>query len=161
MTYQQHPTPPPARRGLSGLAVSLIAVAALGAGCMGGAAIGSGSGSGSDAAAPQVTVTKTVRAKAAQPGGADLPEPQQNEPQQNEQAKTVTLPDFRGQNAAVAKQWLVERGWDEFEDIKLGSQDTYDTLVLLPENWSVTKQSHRAGSKVKVGTVIVLTCTKQ
>ncbi|WP_165959805.1 hypothetical protein [Nonomuraea longispora] len=48
----------------------------------------------------------------------------------------------------------------EFSDIKLGSQDRYETMVLLPENWTVTKQSHKADSKVKVGTTIVLTCTK-
>ncbi|GGK74287.1 hypothetical protein Sme01_33750 [Sphaerisporangium melleum] len=54
----------------------------------------------------------------------------------------------------------MDRGWNEFSDIKLGSQDRYEAMVLLPKNWTLTKQSHKAGSKVKVGTITVLTCTK-
>ncbi|MBG0814230.1 PASTA domain-containing protein [Planomonospora sp. ID82291] len=150
MTYQPS-VPPPARHGFSGAAVALIAVLALGAGCLGGVAVGSAGGT-TDTAAP----SRTVGAKAAQaaPEDTGLPEAGPDKPEY------IKLPDFKGQNAAVAKQWLVDQGWNEFKNIKLGSQDSFDTMVLLPENWTVTKQSHRPGSKVKIGSTIVLTCTK-
>jgi hypothetical protein len=155
--YQQ--PQPPRRQGFSGLVVSFIAVLALGAGCLGGVAIGVAGQSPTADDTTSATTKAEPQAKAAptapQPVDTELPEPQAS------RATYVKLPDFTGQNAAVAKQWLVDQGWDEFRSIKLGSQDPYDTIVLLPENWTVTKQSHRAGRKVKVGTVIVLTCTKQ
>ncbi|MGW4410454.1 PASTA domain-containing protein [Nonomuraea sp. NPDC004702] len=147
MTYQP-PMPPPARRGFSGPAVALIAVLALGAGCVGGVAVGSVG----NTPTPTTSPTKTAAAEALQ--DTSLP------PAEDEKGRLVKLPDFKGQNAAIARQWLVDRGWNEFSDIKLGSRDQYDTMVLLPENWTVTKQSHKAGTKVKVGTTIVLTCTK-
>ncbi|MCK2214061.1 PASTA domain-containing protein [Actinomadura sp. ATCC 31491] len=147
MTHQP-PMPPPARRGFSGPAVALIAVLALGAGCVGGVAVGSVGNTPTTTTSP----TKTAAAEALQ--DTSLP------PAEEEKGRLVKLPDFKGQNAAIARQWLVDRGWNEFSDIKLGSQDQYDTMVLLPENWTVTKQSHKAGTKVKIGTTIVLTCTK-
>ncbi|GIH77857.1 PASTA domain-containing protein [Planobispora longispora] len=151
MTYQ--PSMPPARRGFSGAAVALIAILALGAGCLGGVAVSGTSSTSDTMAAPDRTAgTKAARAV---PEDTGLPEAAQDEPEY------VKLPDFKGQNAAVAKQWLVDQGWDEFKNIKLGSQDPYDTIVILPENWTVTKQSHRPGSKVKIGSTIVLTCTKE
>jgi hypothetical protein len=136
--------PPPARRGFSGPTVALIAVLALGAGCVGGVAVGS---SGS---------TSTTAASPAQKAPQDAALP----PVGKKERRLVTLPDFKGQNASIARQWLIDRGWDEFTDVKLGSQDRYETMVLLPENWTVTRQSHKAGSRVEVGTAIVLTCTK-
>ncbi|MFC4061991.1 PASTA domain-containing protein [Planomonospora corallina] len=173
MTQPHHQPYPPKQpgRGVSGLAACLIAVVALGAGCLGGVAIAGPDGTAAEAApAPTVTETAQAKAPAGEPAAAKpaakpaveesteenagLPEPQVDEPAQ------VKLPDFTGQNAAVAQEWLVDHGWDEYEEIKLGSQDEYDTFVILPENWTVTKQSHRAGTKVKVGTTIVLTCTK-
>jgi hypothetical protein len=147
MTYQP-PVPPPTRRGIPGPAVALIAVLALGAGCVGGVAVGSAGSTPTTATAP----TRAASAEASQ--DTALP------PAEKEKDRFVKLPDFKGQNAAIAQQWLADRGWDEFSDIKLGSQDRYDTMVLLPENWTVTKQSHKAGTKVAVGTTIVLTCTK-
>ncbi len=159
---QPYPPVPPVpqdspRRGFSGFVVSVIAVIALAAGCVGGVAVGAMGNT--PEAAPAPTVTKTVvggaKRSAAAPEDTNLPEAA------NDTSKHVVLPDFKGQNAAIAKQWLVDQGWDEFKNIKLGSQDTYDTFVLLPENWTVVKQSHRAGTKVLVGTTIVLTCTKQ
>ncbi|WP_343948836.1 PASTA domain-containing protein [Nonomuraea longicatena] len=96
----------------------------------------------------QTAAAKASREAAAPPAG------------KQESGRLVKLPDFKGQNASIARQWLVDRGWNEFTDIKLGSQDRYDTMVLLPENWTVTKQSHKVGSSVEVGTTIVLTCTK-
>ncbi len=36
-----------------------------------------------------------------------------------------------------------------------------NTVVLLLSNWTVTKQSTPAGSKVSTDTLIVLTCTKK
>jgi hypothetical protein len=72
--------------------------------------------------------------------------------------KTVTMPKVTGQNAAVADDKLRKLG---FTNVTYGSQDENDTVVLLLANWTVTKQSAKAGSKVRTDTLIVLTCTKQ
>lgn len=34
---------------------------------------------------------------------------------------------------------------------RFGSQDQLDTMILIPANWTVAKQSHQASTKVKVG----------
>ncbi|MDG4821917.1 PASTA domain-containing protein [Asanoa sp. WMMD1127] len=73
---------------------------------------------------------------------------------------TVRMPDLVGLNAAVAQDKLERLGWPP-EQIELGSQDEMDTFVILPANWTVTKQSEKAGSKVEPGGLIVLTCTKK
>ncbi|MFC4015752.1 PASTA domain-containing protein [Nonomuraea purpurea] len=104
--------------------------------------------------------TPTTVASPTQPAAAKAPQDTTLPPaEKEEKGRLVKLPDFKGQNAAIARQWLVDRGWDEFTNIELGSQDRDETMVLLPENWTVTKQSHKADSKVEVGTTIVLTCT--
>jgi hypothetical protein len=72
--------------------------------------------------------------------------------------KTVAMPKVTGENAAVADDTLRKLG---FTNIQYGSQDKDDTFVLLLANWTVTKQSAKAGAKVKTDTLIVLTCTKQ
>jgi hypothetical protein len=69
----------------------------------------------------------------------------------------VKMPDVRGQNAAVAGEYLKQLG---FTKVKFGSQDDLDSWVVLPENWTVKKQSMKAGRMVSVDTLIVLTCTK-
>lgn len=69
----------------------------------------------------------------------------------------VKMPDVRGQNAAVAQDYLQKLG---FTNITFGSQDQFDTWVVLPENWTVKKQSTKAGAKIPTDTLIVLTCTK-
>jgi hypothetical protein len=73
-------------------------------------------------------------------------------------AKTVAMPKVTGENAAVADDKLRKLG---FTNIQYGSQDKDDTFVLLLANWTVTKQSTKAGGKIKTDTLIVLTCTKQ
>lgn len=72
--------------------------------------------------------------------------------------KTVTMPKMVGKNAAVADDQLRKLG---FSNIQYGSQDQDDTVVLLLSNWTVTKQSEKAGAKVETDTLIVLTCTKE
>ncbi|WP_143728607.1 PASTA domain-containing protein [Micromonospora cremea] len=71
---------------------------------------------------------------------------------------TVVMPDLVGLNAAVAQDKLKRLG---ITAIKLGSADENDTFVILPENWTVTKQSHKKGAKVAPDELVVLTCTKQ
>ncbi|KAB1927677.1 PASTA domain-containing protein [Micromonospora sp. ALFpr18c] len=67
------------------------------------------------------------------------------------------MPNLAGSNAAVAQDKLKRLG---ITNIKLGSQDEFDTLVILPENWTVKKQSQKAGAKVAQDELVVLTCTK-
>ncbi|MEU4714278.1 PASTA domain-containing protein [Micromonospora purpureochromogenes] len=71
---------------------------------------------------------------------------------------TVVMPNLVGMNAAVAQDKLQQLGLTK---IQLGSQDENDTVVLLAANWTVTKQSHRKGTKVALDELVVLTCTKQ
>lgn len=73
-------------------------------------------------------------------------------------AKTVTMPKVTGENAAVADDKLRKLG---FTNIRYGSQDEDDKVVLLLTNWTVTKQSAKTGAKIKTDALIVLTCTKQ
>ncbi|GAB2622036.1 hypothetical protein Aab01nite_76870 [Paractinoplanes abujensis] len=71
---------------------------------------------------------------------------------------TATVPNLRGENAAVAADRLKQLG---FTRVEFGSADKGDTWVVLPQNWTVTKQSAKAGTKLALDTLIVLTCTKQ
>lgn len=73
-------------------------------------------------------------------------------------APTVAMPNLVGENAAVAEDKLRALG---FTKVQFGSQDKNDTLVILPANWTVAKQSTKAGRKVSPDTLIVLTCTKE
>ncbi|MEU7617245.1 PASTA domain-containing protein [Micromonospora rifamycinica] len=70
----------------------------------------------------------------------------------------LTMPNVKGMNAAVADDKLRKLG---FTNIQYGSQDENDTVVLMLPNWTVTKQSAKAGSKMLPDDLIVLTCTKQ
>lgn len=72
--------------------------------------------------------------------------------------KTVVMPKVTGENASVADDKLRKLG---FTNIQYGSQDEDDKVVLLLTNWTVAKQSTKAGAKVKTDTLIVLTCTKE
>lgn len=72
--------------------------------------------------------------------------------------RTATVPDLKGENAAVADDTLRKLG---FTNIRFGSADEDDKVVLLLANWTVTKQSAKAGRKLPLDTLIVLTCTKQ
>jgi len=70
----------------------------------------------------------------------------------------IVMPKVTGKNAAVAEDELKAAG---FTKIQFGSADEEDTFVILPQNWTVTKQSAKAGSKVAPDRLIVLTCTKK
>jgi hypothetical protein len=98
----------------------------------------------------------TTQAVAVVTPSADRQEPASLSP--IEDSKPVKMPDVRGQNAAVAQDYLHKLG---FTNIRLGTQDDLDDWVVLPENWTVKKQSMKAGRKVPTDTLIVLTCTKQ
>ena len=47
-----------------------------------------------------------------------------------------------------------------FTNIQFGSQDEDDKVVILPSNWTVTKQSAKADKSLPSVSLIVLTCTK-
>ncbi|GGM28182.1 hypothetical protein GCM10011608_11280 [Micromonospora sonchi] len=70
----------------------------------------------------------------------------------------LVMPNLKGMNAAVADDKLRKLG---FTNIQYGSQDENDTLVLILANWTVTKQSAKAGSKMLPDDLVVVTCTKQ
>jgi beta-lactam-binding protein with PASTA domain len=70
----------------------------------------------------------------------------------------IEMPDLVGKNAAVADDELQKAG---FTNVDFGSQDKDDKIVIVRANWTVTKQSAKAGDKLKSDAKIVLTCTKQ
>ena len=67
------------------------------------------------------------------------------------------MPDLVGTNAAVAKDRLKKLG---FTKITFGSGDPVHSVVLLPSNWTVIKQSARPGEQVESDRLIVLTVAK-
>lgn len=152
--------PPPRKRNNTPLIIGLVAGAlVLVLGCCGVlAAIGSqeddpqaSAETGTPAVAvvsPSAPAATTAAAKPA-PTTASPAAPA---------VKTVAMPKVTGKNAAVADDELRRLG---FTNVRYGSQDENDTVVLLLSNWTVTKQSTKAGTKVKVDTLIVLTCTKE
>ncbi|MFF3869598.1 PASTA domain-containing protein [Micromonospora sp. NPDC001898] len=91
--------------------------------------------------APATTTAPAPTAPAAPPAPAKL-----------------VMPNVKGMNAAVADDKLRKLG---FTNIQYGSQDENDTLVLMLANWTVTKQSAKAGSKMLPDDLIVVTCTKE
>ena len=106
----------------------------------------------SAAPAPPPTVPPSPAQTA--PAAAPPPELPPAAPQAPPKA---TMPNVVGQNGAVAGDHLRKLG---FTNIEYGSRDELDTWVVLPSNWTVTKQSHKAGKKVATDTLVVLTCTK-
>lgn len=70
----------------------------------------------------------------------------------------VAMPNVVGLNAAVAGDRLEKLG---FTNIEYGSQDPNHSVVILRSNWTVTKQSTKAGARVDPTDLVVLTCTKQ
>ena len=72
--------------------------------------------------------------------------------------KMVTVPDgLVGGNALVVENKLKELG---FTNINFGTQDPYDSFVILPQNWRVTKVEPGAGTTMRADEPIVVTCTK-
>jgi hypothetical protein len=72
-------------------------------------------------------------------------------------AVTVTMPDLVGKNAATARIELEKLG---FGDVRFGAQGGGEDVVL-PQNWTVSRQSTAAGARVPTSTAIVLTCTRR
>lgn len=72
-------------------------------------------------------------------------------------ASKVTMPKVVGKNGAAAEAKLKAVG---LADVKFGSADPNASVVLLPENWRVTRQDPRAGAKVTLGAPVVLTVVK-
>jgi beta-lactam-binding protein with PASTA domain len=68
------------------------------------------------------------------------------------------MPRVVGQNEAAAEAKLRALG---FEEITFGSADDSASVVLLPQNWKVTRQDPRPGAKVDPrSTAVVLTMVK-
>lgn len=61
-------------------------------------------------------------------------------------------------NAAVAADELERLG---FEEIEFGSVDEFDTVVIVPENWTVVEVSPEPGAEVSADGTVVLMCSKQ
>jgi hypothetical protein len=123
--------------------------------CLSFGIIGAVSGDDTDTKAAPAATTKPAKAApaAALPTKADTPAPLSPV----EKPAQVAMPDVRGQNAAVAGDYLAKLG---FTNVTYGSQDQLDSWVVLPENWTVKKQSAKKGRKLPTDTLIVLTCTK-
>lgn len=145
------------------LFIALAVFVGLVLGCCGGLAIGANMGNkkSSSAAAPAASTPGTSATSGAPATLAAVPvasapaTPASTSPAS---PLLVVMPNVVGQNAAVSADQLRRLG---LTNIQYGSQDTNDTVVLLLSNWTVTKQSTAAGTKVTTDTLIVLTCTKK
>jgi hypothetical protein len=156
--------PPPVKKRANTTLIAAIVGAAvvLVVGCCTGLYI-IGSQEDPNTALPGVTSTaglvQSEPAATSEAAVPTLPSPTAGEPSPSgTPVKTVTMPKVTGENAAVADDKLRKLG---FTNIQYGSQDEKDKVVLLLTNWTVAKQSAKAGGKVSTDTLIVLTCTKQ
>jgi hypothetical protein len=71
----------------------------------------------------------------------------------------LTIPDdLEGMNAAIAEDRLRSAG---FTRVDFASADPNDTVVILPQNWTVTEVDPEPGTDHPADGLIVLTCTKQ
>lgn len=90
------------------------------------------------------------------------PSPTAGEPTESPEPTEIpvlAIPDnLVGINAAVAEDELRRLG---FERIEFGSADPDETVVILPQNWTVVEVAPEPGSEVPADSTIVLTCTKQ
>lgn len=144
--YQPQPAPP--RKQVSAGRVVLLVFVGFAALCLFGSVLAAITGDEDEKAPAAAVVTPAASKPPAQPPAALSPV---------EQPKPVKMPNVVGQNAAVAGDYLEKLG---FTNIQYGSQDDLDTWVVLPENWTVKKQSAKKGSRLPTDTLIVLTCTK-
>jgi len=87
-------------------------------------------------------------AATGQPGGS-APQPVPT--------NSAVVPDLVGLNAAVAGDQLKHLG---FKNVEYASGDKRYKIVIVPQNWSVTKQSAAAGTRLAKDSLIVLTCVK-
>jgi hypothetical protein len=152
---------PPKKSNTTLIAVIVGVAVVLVIGCCTGLYIIGSEQEDPNAAAPGVTSTAGLVQPAATSEAAvpTLPSPTAGEPSPSgTPVKTVTMPKVVGENAAVADDKLRKLG---FTNIQYGSQDEDDKVVLLLTNWTVAKQSAKAGGKVSTDTLIVLTCTKE
>lgn len=129
---------------MSTAAILAIVFGALAVLCVGGGIVSTLAGDTTPEPAATATATRPA---AAVPTAATSAAP-----------TMATMPNLVGKNAAVASDELERLG---FTNIKLGSVDKNDTLVILPENWKVAEQSHAAGQTIPTDTLLVLGCTKQ
>jgi hypothetical protein len=151
----QPPPQPPTRKLSTGAIVAIVIGAVIVVMCgictigaiANGALTGAESAAASSEGRPAVVATKaTTPSLKAAPTASPTP-------------TMLTVPnDLVGSNALIAHERLVELG---FTKISYGSEDPYDTLVILPQNWRVTKVEPIAGSSVPADATIVLTCTKR
>jgi len=69
----------------------------------------------------------------------------------------AVIPNLVGLNAAVAEDQLQKLG---FSNIDFGSVDRYESVVLMPSNWTIAQQSAAPGTTAPLDQLIVLSCTK-
>lgn len=158
------PPVPPRRTGVPvgaviGIACAAAMVFGLG-GCVVGYAIGTTPDPNATAAATR-TVERSPEPTTAEPrptGEAETPAPAAppTSATPTKPAK-VTMPKVTGKNGASAQAELEALG---FTDVTFGSADENASVVLLPQNWRVTKQDPAAGEKVQPGSPVVLTVVK-
>lgn len=162
--------PPPAKRGIIVGAAAVAAAAAVVAGVV---IAGRDDGGTRPAAGPATSGPATAASTPAANADSGSPTPGTSAaatapapstpgtpgtPVATTAAATVAMPDLVGKNAAAARIELERLG---FGDVRFGSQDTGETSVVLPQNWTVTRQSAAAGARVPTTTAIVLTCTRR
>lgn len=90
---------------------------------------------------------------ATQPASAQSPVPA------SPNSSATAMPTLIGSNAKAAEDKLVGLGLSS-HNITFGSADPNASVVILPQNWTVTDQSVPAGTPIDPGTHVVLTVVK-
>jgi hypothetical protein len=154
----------PRRLSMKAVVAGVISAVLLAVLCISGLVLSmSGGKDGKPAAAPAAPDTHTSQGGAAPSGNAKTSAapkqdaPKQDPPKQDQPSNIATMPDVVGMNAALAEDRLDKLG---LKNLKFASGDKRYQFVLVVQNWTVTKQSTPAGTKVDKSTLIVLTCVK-
>lgn len=122
-----------------------------------------GCGSAAPAAPTVVTVTAPAPAPApAVPAPASVAAaPAANTPRAaaptSQAPAAVKLPQVKGRNGAIVYDELQKLG---LKHVSLASADKAHTVVLVPQNWTVTKIEPAAGTQVDTDDTVVVTMTK-
>ncbi|WP_172457428.1 PASTA domain-containing protein [Pseudonocardia sp. N23] len=105
---------------------------------------------GTPGSPPETTVTVTAPA-----AGDDAPQPRTPT---STTAATLTIPDLVGKNGAIAENALTQLG---FTQVRLAADPRSGrSVVVLPENWTVTAVEPAAGTAVPTTQLVVVTLTK-
>ncbi len=104
----------------------------------------------------QPAPTTALPTIAAQPLAA-IPTPTSAAPTSPPVVKDVRLPAVVGRNGGIVYDQLQKLG---LTNVQMATHDAHHSVVVLPQNWTVTAIEPRAGTTVRSDQLVVVTMTK-